>query len=501
MSAVPPQRPRWGLARRLLSRLPRPSLSLRLRLLGWALLLVAIASLASVAVVRQVLLNELDRRVTADLAQEVGEFRLLADGRDSATGQPFGEDLAAIIDTYLSRNEPREGEAVLVFVDGALYGATPDPPPPLTDPELVASWTSLTTSQYGGTERTPAGPVRWLAVPLTAGDAAVGHLVVAQFTAGELAVVDRAVRLMVLASLLVIAVVAAGGYLAMGRALQPLRAVTETARTIEQTDLSRRIEVSGSDEVARLARTFNAMVARLERAFAEQRQFLSLVGHELRTPLTIVRGHLEVMGDDPADRRETVALVTDELDRMNRMVNDLLLLARAEQPDFLQLTEVDVAAMVSDVYAKAAPLGVRDWRLGPVEPVTLRADRQRLEQALMQLVQNAVQYTDEGDAITLSARSVNGEAYLAVRDTGIGIDPADLPRLTERFWRAAGSRQRVDGTGLGLAIVNAIAQAHQGRLTIDSQPGAGSTFTLVIPLGGGARRESDRDEPGADRRG
>jgi signal transduction histidine kinase len=188
------------------------------------------------------------------------------------------------------------------------------------------------------------------------------------------------------------------------------------------------------------------------------------------------------MGDDPADRRETVALVTDELKRMNRMVNDLLLLARAEQPDFLQLTDVDVTAMLSDVYVKAAPLGVRDWRLGPVEAVTLAADRQQLEQAVMQLVQNAVQYTDEGDAITLSARVEEGCLRLAVQDTGIGIDPSDQERIVERFWRAEPGRQRAEGAGLGLAIVTAIANAHRGRLAVDSSPGVGSTFTLVIPL-------------------
>jgi signal transduction histidine kinase len=209
----------------------------------------------------------------------------------------------------------------------------------------------------------------------------------------------------VIACLLVIVVTAAGGYLAMGRALRPLRAVTETARSIQETDLSQRMVVTGSDEVALLARTFNAMVERLESAFATQQALLSDVGHELRTPITIVRGHLELMGDDPAEQRETVALVTDELDRMNRMVDDLLVLARAERPDFLQFAEVDAAAMVGEVYAKATALGERDWQLGPVEPVTLRADRHRLTQAMMQLVQNAVQFTSAGDRIEVSART------------------------------------------------------------------------------------------------
>jgi signal transduction histidine kinase len=455
-----------------------------MRLLGWALLMLAVASLASVVVIRQVLINQLENRVTADLEQEVAEFRLLAGGRDPATGELFGADLAAIADTYLSRNEPQDGESVLIFVGDAFHGASPDQPYDLSaEPDLVARWTALTTSEYGEVVDTPAGTARWLAVPVNINDAVRGHLVVAQFTAERRAEIDRAVQLMALACLLVIVVAAAGGYLAMGRALRPLRAVTEAARAIEETDLTLRIEVTGSDEVAHLARTFNAMVGRLERAFAAQQAFLSDVGHELRTPITIVRGHLEVMGDDPDERRDTVALVTDELDRMNRMVDDLLVLARAERPDFLQLSQVEVSAMMVDVSAKTSALGERDWRLGPVEQVTLLADRQRLTQALMQLAQNAVQFTGEGDQIELSAQVADGQLRLIVRDTGVGIDPADRERIFERFRRAGPGRQRAEGTGLGLAIVSVIASAHRGTVTVDSTPGAGSTFTLVLPVG------------------
>jgi signal transduction histidine kinase len=462
----------------------RPPLSLRLRLLGWALLLLAVASLVSVAVIRQVLLNQLDSRTAAGLEQEVAEFRRLAGGVDPATGEPFGADIAAMADTYLQRNEPQVGEAVLIFVDGELYGGSAEAPYDLsTEPGLVERWTSLTGGRYGEVAATPVGPARWLGVPVVVDGATRGHVVVAQFEGDQRAEIDSTVRVMLLALLLVIGVVAAGGYLAMGRALRPLRAVTEAARTIEETDLSRRIEVTGSDEVARLGRTFNAMVERLERAFANQQAFLSDVGHELRTPLTIIRGHLEVMGDGPAERRETVALVTDELDRMNRMVNDLLELARAEQPDFLRPEEVDVAAMMAEIHAKAAALGPRDWRLGEIPPVTVPADRQRLTQALMQLVQNAVQFTGEGDRIDLAATADGRAVRLSVSDTGVGIDPADRELIFRRFGRTGPGRERADGTGLGLAIVAAVAHAHRGSVTVDSIPGEGSTFTLVIPRG------------------
>ena len=148
-----------------------------------------------------------------------------------------------------------------------------------------------------------------------------------------------------------------------GRVLAPLRLLTDTARSITETDLTRRIPVSGHDEIAELARTFNAMLDRLERAFASQRAFVDDASHELRTPITIVRGHLELLGDDPDERRETVALVTDELDRMSRFVDDLLLLARAERDDFLRVGEVELGALTDELLDKAARSARARWQL------------------------------------------------------------------------------------------------------------------------------------------
>lgn len=426
------------------------------------------------------LVRYVEQRVTTEMEQEVAEFRLVTDGVNPATGRPFGEDLAASADRYLLRNEPLEDEAVRVFVDGSYYAGTSDAPYDLiNDPELVEEWTSLTERRWGETD-TPAGRARWLAEPIAIEGQVRGHFVVVQFPDDRTARLDRAVQATGVASLAVVAVLGVGAYLAMGRALQPLRAVTETARTIEETDLSRRIPVRGSDEVADLGRTFNAMVERLERAFANQQTFLSDLGHELRTPLTIVRGHLEVMGSDPAEQQETLAIVTDELDRISRMAEDLMVLARAERPDFLRLMEVDVAGMMSDVYHKAAALGSRTWVLGEVAPATVRADPQRLTQAMMQLAQNAVQFTESGDRIALSATISGDLLFFAVSDSGGGIETAAQERIFERFTRA--SPDRADGAGLGLAIVAAIAAAHRGTVTVSSEPGVGSTFILAIPM-------------------
>jgi signal transduction histidine kinase len=462
------------------SRQPRLVLSLRLRLLGWALALLAVASLSSVVVIRQVLVNQLENRIATDMRQEVTEFRRLVGGRDPATGRPFGSDLRAIADTYLLRNEPGPGETMLIYIDGHFYAGTSEPFPAGLSQELQQDWATATSTIEGQVSGHPQGPVFWLATPIIIDGHARGQFVVLEFTAPRYGDISHAVQLMALSCLLVIAVVAAGGYLAMGRALRPLRTVTQTARAIGETDLSSRITFTGTDEVAHLSYTFNTMLDRLQRAFATQQAFLSDAGHELRTPITIVRGHLELMGDDPVERRETVALVTDELDRMNRMVNDLLVLARTEQPDFVQCALIDAAAMMADVFAKATALGERDWQLVDLGPAWVMADRQRLTQAVMQLAQNAVQFTTRGQRITLSATTLGAEVLLTVSDDGIGIEPHDHQRIFDRFTRTDGGRQHAEGSGLGLAIVAAIATAHGGRVEVESVPGAGSAFTLVL---------------------
>jgi signal transduction histidine kinase len=235
------------------------------------------------------------------------------------------------------------------------------------------------------------------------------------------------------------------------------------------------------------------MLDRLESAFATQRRFLDDAGHELRTPITIVRGHLELMGDQPDERRETLALVIDELDRMSRLVDDVLTLAKAERPDFLDRETVDVAALTREIHAKAAAIAPRDWRLAGTGRGVIVADRQRLTQALVQLAQNAVQHTGEGDAIALSSSVAAGRARFCVRDWGPGVPAADRERIFERFGRRAAARR--EGAGLGLAIVRAIAEAHGGRVELESAPGQGATFTVEVPVdppGGGPAQGEGR---------
>ncbi|MDR7510297.1 MAG: ATP-binding protein [Armatimonadota bacterium] len=261
---------------------------------------------------------------------------------------------------------------------------------------------------------------------------------------------------------------------------EPVRRLVEVTRRVDRGNLRPRAGLRGSDEIAQLGASFDRMIDRLQAAFAEQERFLADISHELRTPITVVRGHLELLrrSDRPDQRERAVRLGLDELSRMTRLVDDLLLLARAARPDFLAVRPVHLPGFVDEVFQKARALADRSWHRGPVPDVTLMADPDRLTQALLNLLRNAAQHTRPGQRITLSA-SVAGEwVTLAVADEGEGI-PADLlPRLFERFHRGAG---RSDGTGLGLSIVRAIARAHGGDVTVHSTPGAGSTFTLRLP--------------------
>jgi signal transduction histidine kinase len=254
----------------------------------------------------------------------------------------------------------------------------------------------------------------------------------------------------------------------------------ETAEAISDSDLTRRIPVDGDDEISRLARTFNEMLDRLEESFLAQRRFIDDAGHELRTPITIVRGHLDLLGDDPEERAETMALVSDELNRMARIVDDLLLLAKAEQPDFIRLEPVELADFTTELLFKARALGQRSWQLDACAEGIVQGDPQRVTQAMLNLARNAVEHTETGAEIGIGSAWVERGVLLWVRDTGAGIDPSDQLRIFDRFARGR-SRRRSDGAGLGLAIVRTIAVAHGGRVELDSSSGEGATFTIMLP--------------------
>jgi len=451
--------------------------SARGRIVGWLLLVVAIALAGSIAATGEVLSVQADNIASDALTHEAQSFHAYA---DSSRGQR-ATSVRELLHRYLEDSVPDSGETYFSMVDGRpdLRSAV-TPPARLDTDDAFVREIAAARAPVSGWWRSTRGRVRYGVIPVTvAGDSSRGALVIIQFRDVQARPLLDAWRVFAIVAVLALGLAGLVSWLVAGWVLEPVRLVRQTAEQISETDLHRRIDVAGHDDVARLAATFNKMLDRLETAFAVQRQFIDDAGHELRTPITVVRGHLELMGEDPQDREETMTLVMDELDRMRRIVEELLDLARAERPDFVRRAPVRLADLTIDAIAHARVLAPRRWGVDEVADATVLVDGQRLTQALMQLLVNAVTHTEEHDTIAVGSRVRDGRLLLWVRDSGRGVAPADRVHVFERFARGRGARS--GGVGIGLAVVSLIAQAHGGEARLDDDGGVGATFVLDLP--------------------
>ncbi len=461
--------------------------SARNRILGWMMLLVALALTAEVVIAAQVFTARAEAELDQELVHEGEKLRDYAERAvDPATNAPFLTS-SDLLTSYLGVAVPNSDETMFSLVAGRpARRAREKPMARLDKDETFLSAIRVETSPTSGRAVSAAGPVHWAVFPVVVqGDAVGASLVVVEFAQPVRDGVASTIRVLAIISALALSLAGLASWLVAGRVLAPIRTLRHTAEGIGKSDLDRRIDVVGRDDVAAMAHTFNAMLDRLQEAFAGQQRFLDDASHELRTPVTVVRGHLELMGDDPEDRQRTLELVVDELRRMDRLVDDLVLLARAERPDFLRPMEIDVSDLVMDVLAKASALGERRWAVDGLVEQSVIADGQRLTQALMQLAANAVRHTTVDDRISIGATIKDERLELVVADEGAGIAEVDRAGIFDRFARAGyrgdGGR-RGEGAGLGLAIVSSIAQAHGGRVMLESELGKGSTFTLDLPM-------------------
>ncbi|MBP6017058.1 MAG: HAMP domain-containing protein [Candidatus Promineofilum sp.] len=280
---------------------------------------------------------------------------------------------------------------------------------------------------------------------------------------------------------------------------RPLEDIATVARQITRADdLSRRVPHSNrSDEIGDLARAFNQTLERLDRLFRSQQRFLADVSHELRTPLTSVRGNLDLMKRFGRYDEESMDVIQDEMERMSRLLGDLLLLARADTGGLpLQTRPVELDNILFEVYRQVRriekPVSVE---LTAVDQATILGDEDRMKQLLLNMVDNGIKYTLPGGAVRLSLTKESGWANLIVSDTGIGIPPEDLPHIFDRFYRVDKARSRAQGgSGLGLAIAKWIVQAHGGAIQVDSTVGQGTTFRITLPLHDPPRQLADRPQ-------
>lgn len=336
--------------------------------------------------------------------------------------------------------------------------------------------------------------LRVLSVPLLLGTRPIATLQLAT----SLLLVDQTLNLLVTVLLMgsVIAMAIAGvvGWLTTRRALSPLESVTQTALRITRADdLSRRISYQGppDDEVGQLIHAFNQTLHRLENLFNSQRRFLADVGHELRTPLTVIKGNVDLMQRFGEADEESLSSIENEVDRLTRMVGDLLLLAQAESgklPLDNQLIELDTLLLEVLNQMNVLARDKVQLHLGDIDQVQVCGDQDRLKQVLMNLVGNAINYTPQGGAVTLVLEKEAGQSILTIQDTGQGIAEEDLPHVFERFYRGEKSRTRSrdgKGFGLGLSIAYWIVRNHGGRIEVESTEGVGTTFSVWLPLADG----------------
>jgi two-component system OmpR family sensor kinase len=304
---------------------------------------------------------------------------------------------------------------------------------------------------------------------------------------------DTLISVLLITLLGAVAIATVLGGLVIRNALKPLVIAKDIAVQISNADdLSRRIPYKDpggeTDEIGEFINAFNQTLGRLEKLFSAQRRFMADVSHELRTPLTVINGNVGLMRRMRQVDEESLASIEEEVERLTRLVGDLLLLAQAESGKIpLDIKPVELDALLLEVYQQLRVLaGDRVIvKLADIDQVKVMGDRDRLKQVVINLGANAINYTQNGGIVQLGLSKANGQAKLLVTDNGPGIDPEDLPHIFERFYRGEKSRTRKDtesSFGLGLSIAYWIIGAHGGRIEVSSQVGEGSNFCVWLPV-------------------
>jgi len=443
----------------------------------------------------------LSRRLAADLdrtlVQESSAFVAAQQAAPSRTIAELEEATRAYLTGRMGGGTDSSAILLVRFTDGKVISNSviplEDAPENAFQLDATHPVRRFTTFTFQDEEyRTATIPV------LDAGGQVVATFLAALPTGPTKGVAAALLRTLLVAGLLVTMVGASVSAWVARASLGPLHQVASTTRAITQSSLSQRVSYSGpKDDVGLMVAALNDMLDRLESAFSEQKHFTADASHELRTPLTIIRGHLEVMGmegDLTPPQQESLVLVMDELERMSRLVEDLLALARLDAGATRPFVPLDLGDLAEEAVARARGLAPREFTLVRVTPTPVRGDRDMLLQALLNLLSNAVNATTTGGSIEVRCETEGEIARVQVRDDGPGIPHSDLPRVFDRFYRARSARggREGGGSGLGLTITARLALRHGGTLTAANHPAGGAVFTLQLPLQREVIRESSR---------
>jgi two-component system OmpR family sensor kinase len=478
------------------------NLGLRWRLAGWVTVVVlACIGIAFLAVYRGTG-TQVRRQIDTEIAGDAGEF-----AHNLVLADPHSSRQAVEAATRYVRDQPFSASSTLLFAVVPGAGTSTNSPelfqggPPDSD-ETVAEQDQenrlaarLLTVGDGyatlplpdvGNLRVLKRTVRLTGLPKLDGRVVIG---VGEPLAGVARAQRGVARAFILAGILALTGALLGAYLIGARTSRPLRRMAAVAARVDAGDLAPRIRQDRQgNEIRVLTDAFNHMLDRLTEAFAGQRAFVADASHELRTPLTVIRGQLEVLAAqaNPSgdEIRRVEHLVQAEIARIGRLVDDLLLLAKTEQAEFLRIEPIDLPAFVNELWHASTLLAERRFQLDPVPPGTLLADPDRLAQALRNLLTNAIEHTAPERGLVLMRVQHTGSDRIrfVVEDNGPGIPPDQRERAFDRFHRTDSARDRASGgTGLGLAIVDAIANAHGGRAEAGQSSTGGARMELEFP--------------------
>ncbi|HLG50200.1 MAG TPA: HAMP domain-containing sensor histidine kinase [Chloroflexota bacterium] len=461
-------------------------MSLRARLTLWFTAVLAIAMILFGALVYALLNGELHADVDASVENKA---------HDAALSVRY-ENQQFFVPTRVRVPESQFRAPTLYTEIRDIHGEVVWRSDTLQGSDLPASAATLASAKAGTpvieTVFQAGQAVRLYTAPILVNGRVVGYVQVGR----NLADIDAALkqlRLWLVVSIVIaLAAAGGGGWLLAHAALRPIDQIIQAARAIGQAQrLDRRLPTPPvADEIGHLAATFNEMLDRLEAAFVAQQRFVADASHELRTPLTTIQGNVEFLLRNPdmpaAERIEALNDVADEASRMARLVNGLLALARADAGRHLERRPVELRAIIENCFhhaqALARPRTINvELALNRLEPgARVMADPDRLGELFTILLDNAVKYNRPNGLVRLTARTEGRTHRISVSDTGRGIAPEDLPHVFERFYRSPHARSE-DGTGLGLAIARWIASEHNARITVESVPDVGSTFTVTLP--------------------
>ena len=407
--------------------------------------------------------------------------------------EPLGTELSAA-DVESNRGELDDlASTDLVFqvrsADGAVLYSSAQPaggslPPPNGQGKVKGGFL---------TQEVRGHQTRILYQPVVNGASRLATVEVGESLAGANGALNQIRNIVLVGGLVAVLVTALSAYRLAGTTLRPVRKVAQAARDIEGTgDFSRRLDSpKASSEVAELVAAFNAMIERVEDTLVQQKSFLADSSHELRRPLTVLRTNVDILAEhdvSPEERERCVNEIRAEARVMSKLLADLLMLAR-ENSQTVERAPVDLSRLCERALARLNPGHDHELTAEIEARIEVLGDRERLEQMVNNLLENAVQYTPAREKVGLSLRSSNDHAKLEVTDAGAGIEAAELGLIFERFYRGQSARaSRPEGTGLGLSIVRYVAEAHGGTVSVTSNPRKGSTFVVDLPLTGGALR-------------